>query len=143
MYKLGCSPPLTGYPNGLGFYIQPKRGNDSTVKMENSKLLTELEAFLAIRRALEKIKTPVELSTSELLGLTEAAILKKKELDKLNPEPGHADKKWYSGGIREVPSWSGYIWSRCHILTFKDGKVVKHEMVDRPTAHVTRPPPEP
>lgn len=100
---------------------------------------SDAELKAAVRKHLKRIETPVTLSTSALLGLTEGEVLKKQGLKKLNPEHGTADKKWFSGARRFPRSayGDGYIWERCHILTFENGKVVKHEMVDRRTAHVS------
>ncbi len=98
---------------------------------------TREELRVAIRQHLKRIETPVTLST--LLGLTEGEVLKKQGLKKLNPEYGAANKKWFSGGKRFPRSAydDGYVWERCHILTFENGKVVKHEMVDRRRAHMS------
>lgn len=103
---------------------------------------TREELRQAVVEHLKRIETPVTLST--LLGLTEGEVLKKQGLKKLNPERGATDKKWFSGGRRFPRSAydDGYIWERCHILTFENGKVVKHEMVDRRGAHVSMRPPE-
>jgi len=105
---------------------------------------TREELRKAVEEHLKPIETPVTLSTSALLGLTEREVLKKRGLKKLNPERGTADKKWFSGGRRFVRATlgDGYTWERCHILTFENGKVVKHEMVDRRRAHVVIRPPE-
>jgi hypothetical protein len=85
-----------------------------------------------------RISKPVVLPTSGLLGLTEAGVLEKERLERLNPEPGAKDRKWFSGGIVQRPRVeSGYIWERCHILTFRHGRVVRHMVVDRRTAHVS------
>lgn len=92
----------------------------------------------AIAALTEKVETPVEVSSSKLLGLTEVEVLKKEGLKELKPEHGTADKKWFSGGVFfPATPFDGYEWSRIHILTFKNDKVVKHEMVDRITAHVS------
>jgi hypothetical protein len=98
----------------------------------------------AVAPITNRIETPVKLPSSDLLGLSESEVLKKEGLEKLNPEHGTADQKWYSGGIVRFPSTPGdsYVIERCHVLTFKNGKVVKHEMVDRATAHVTVQPKE-
>ena len=106
----------------------------------------QAELKAAIRKHLELIETPITLSTSDLLGLTEAEVLKKNGRDKLNPERGTTNKKWFSGGGVHFPRSAyddTYVWKRCHILTFEDDKVVKHEMVDRRTAHVSIRPREP
>ena len=93
---------------------------------------------------LKRIETPVTLASSDLLGLTEAEILQKNGLQKLNPEHGTTNKKWFSGGIIHFPRiGGGYVWERCHILTFEKGEIVKHEIIDRPTAHVSLAPAQP
>jgi len=93
----------------------------------------------AVRNHLKRIVAPVTRSASALLGLTEAEVLKKEGLGRLNPERGTANKKWFSGGIVHFPKTPGdsYVWERYHILTFEDDRVVRHEMVDRRTAHVS------
>ena len=89
--------------------------------------------------AAERIETPKELPSSDLLGLSEADVVKKHGDKRLKREPGHANKKWFSGGIVHFPNSPGdsYVIERCHVLTFENGKVVKHEMVDRATSHVS------
>jgi len=106
---------------------------------------TEAELRAAVLKGLTRIETPVTLSSSDLLGLTEAEVLKRNGLQKLNPEHGTTDNKWFSGGIVHFPRSAyddTYVWERCHILTFENDRVVKHEMVDRRTAHVSVRPPE-
>jgi hypothetical protein len=87
----------------------------------------------------ERIETPKELPSSDLLGLSEVEVAKKHGGKTLKREPGHSNKKWFSGGLVHFPRIPGdsYVIERCHVLTFEDGKVVKHELVDRRTAHVS------
>ena len=98
---------------------------------------SEVLANLVMGSPTDRIETPRELPSSNLLGLTEAEILQKGQ-DRLSPEPGAPDKKWFSGGvISPASAHDGYEWSRINILTFAEGTVVKHEIVDRITAHMT------
>ncbi len=86
----------------------------------------------------DRLETPVDVSSSALLGLTKAQVLKTEGVKELKSEHGAPDKKWFSGGIVHFPSVPGdsYVIERCHVLTFQNGKVVKHEMLDRATAHI-------
>jgi hypothetical protein len=111
-----------------------------TIRREGKKPKPNGAAARASADVFEVIKAPVTLSKSRLLGLTEAEVLKAQGRDKLKPEPGAANKKSFSGGVVKWPISAyddGYEWSRIHILTFENGRVVKHEMVDRRTAHVS------
>lgn len=108
--------------------------------------LNEEEWRAAVLKSLERNDTPVICPASKLLGLTEAEVLKKTGLDRLNPEPGTADKKWFSTDSAHFPRSAyddGYVWKRCDVLTFEKGRVVRHEVVDRVTAHVSIRPLEP
>jgi hypothetical protein len=117
-----------------------------TIRREGKKPEPDEAAVRALRESLEVIKTPLIISKSRLLGLTEAEVLKAQGRNKLESEPGTANKKSFSGGVVRWPMSAyddGYEWSRIHILTFENGKVVKHEMVDRRTAHVSIRPSDP
>ncbi len=96
----------------------------------------ERKQFLA---DIERIETPVEVVSSGLLGLSEREVAEKYGLTSLNPERGHANKKWFYSGFTHFPRGYGdsYVWKRCNVLTFANGKVVKHEEVDRIAAHVS------
>jgi hypothetical protein len=108
-----------------------------TTPTETSPSKAELRA--AALDHIGRFTTPVPVASSDLIGLTETEVLAKHGLAKLNPEHNADDKKWFSGGRRfpRSPYDDGYIWERCHILTFEDGRVTGHEMVDRRTGHMT------
>jgi len=81
----------------------------------------------------------VKVRQSPYLGLTEGQILARPEVRKLLREHGVEGGKWFVGKTLFLPTPSsqgdGYVISRCHILTFRDGKVIKHEAINRQTGH--------
>lgn len=86
--------------------------------------------------AVGEITKPIEIEKSPLLGMTEAEVLKKLEIKELKPEPKQENKKSYAGAYVEPPFPGGYAYRRDHVLTFDEGRVVKHEVVDKVAACV-------
>ena len=82
------------------------------------------------------IKEPITVDKSHLLGLTEADLLKVLGITKLESEGKTEDKKSFPGGCSTIPPLGGYVYTRYNIVTFREGKVVQHEIVDRVTACV-------
>jgi len=79
-----------------------------------------------------EIKVPTQVPNSKLIGLTEKEVMAALKVKKLNREGKDESKRWFSGGRSSMPPLGGYRYGRHHILTFVNGKVVKHEIVDRP-----------
>jgi len=88
---------------------------------------------------LSRIREPITIHDSNLLGLTEAEVLKVWKLDKLEPVPEAPNKKCYLGPTRPG---TDVFWQRRWTLTFEKGKVVKHEVVDESGGCILRVPRE-
>jgi hypothetical protein len=76
-----------------------------------------------------------QLTTLDFLGLREDDVMAELPVTELTLEPD--GRKSFTEGVIRFPGGSGgYVISRYHILTFSEGKVVKHEIEDRITACV-------
>ena len=82
------------------------------------------------------IKEPMAVAKSRLLGLTENQILKLMRISKLETEGKAENKKSFPDGHSSIPALGGYVYTRYNLLTFQDGKVVRHELIDRLSACV-------
>jgi hypothetical protein len=82
------------------------------------------------------IKEPTTVAKSPLLGLTEDQVLKLIRISKLEIEGKAEKKRSFPGGHSSIPALGGYVYTRYNLLTFRDGKVVRHELIDRPSACV-------
>ena len=84
------------------------------------------------------MKTPVAVTHSPLIGLTRAEVIEREGIDELKRYEGSEVVWSFTGGTRFPGAYGdGYIWSRLHLLTFENGKVIRHEFVDRITGHMT------
>ncbi len=81
------------------------------------------------------------VKAADVLGLTEAQVLKKLELDQLNP--GGEAIKWFSSGVIHFPTLGGHLIERHHYLTFAAGCVVEYDFADVMTACITTAPARP
>jgi hypothetical protein len=77
------------------------------------------------------IKEPITVDKSNLIGLTEEQVLKAIGIAKLEPEGKNEEKKSFQSGRSTIPVLGGYVYTRHNIVTFKQGKVVQHQLVDR------------
>ena len=75
------------------------------------------------------IKKPVAVEKSQFLGLSESDVAKLLGKTKIRSE-GKTQKSFRSG-ISETPRLGGYVYARVNFLTFENGLVVRHEVVDR------------
>ncbi|MEO5916505.1 MAG: hypothetical protein ABIS50_19870 [Luteolibacter sp.] len=82
------------------------------------------------------IKEPMAVTKSRLIGLTENQILKLMRISKLESENKAENKRSFPSGHSSIPGLGGYVYTRYNLLTFRDGKVVQHELIDRLSACV-------
>lgn len=75
------------------------------------------------------IDKPILIERSAYLGLSEQEVTERLEETKLRSEG--PDLRSFQTRFSSIPPLGGYRYARVNLLTFQNGRVVRHEIVDR------------